>query len=74
MWLITHDLHAVRGASDEVTVMYAGRVVEQGPTAQVLERPRHPYTVALLASKPGGHQARRAPAGVGRIGAAGAAR
>ncbi len=50
VWLITHDLHAVRGASDEVTVMYAGRVVEHGPTAGVLESPRHPYTVALLAS------------------------
>jgi oligopeptide/dipeptide ABC transporter ATP-binding protein len=52
VWLITHDLHAVRGASDEVTVMYAGRVVEQGETASVLEAPRHPYTVALLASNP----------------------
>lgn len=54
VWLITHDLHAVRGASDEVTVMYAGRVVEHGPTAGVLETPRHPYTVALLASNPAG--------------------
>ncbi|MDP1829736.1 MAG: ABC transporter ATP-binding protein [Archangium sp.] len=54
VWLITHDLHAVRGASDEVTVMYAGRVVEHGPTAGVLESPRHPYTVALLASNPAG--------------------
>jgi len=52
VWLITHDLHAVRGAADQVTVMYAGRVVEQGPTARVLESPRHPYTVALLASNP----------------------
>ncbi len=52
VWLITHDLHAVRGAADEVTVMYAGRVVEQGPTARVLESPRHPYTVALLAANP----------------------
>ena len=54
VWLITHDLHAVRGASDEVTVMYAGRVVEQGPTSRVLENPRHPYTAALLASNPAG--------------------
>ena len=52
VWLITHDLHAVRGASDEVTVMYAGRVVEQGPTERVLASPRHPYTAALLASNP----------------------
>ena len=50
VWLITHDLYAVRGASDEVTVMYAGRVVEHGLTAEVLDAPRHPYTVALLAS------------------------
>ena len=54
VWLITHDLHAVRGASDDVTVMYAGRVVEQGPTEQVLEAPRHPYTAALLLSNPAG--------------------
>ncbi len=52
VWLITHDLHAVRGASDEVTVMYAGRVVEHGPTEQVLNAPRHPYTAALLGSNP----------------------
>ncbi len=52
VWLITHDLHSVREASDELTVMYAGRVVERGPTAKVLGHPRHPYTVALLASSP----------------------
>lgn len=52
VWLITHDLHAVRGSADEVTVMYAGRVVEQGPARRLLEQPRHPYTVALLASNP----------------------
>ena len=54
VWLITHDLYAVRGVSDEVTVVYAGRVVEHGPTATVLDAPRHPYTVALLASNPAG--------------------
>lgn len=52
VWLITHDLHAVKSASDEVSVMYAGRVVEHGPTARVLEKPQHPYTAALLASNP----------------------
>ena len=57
VWLITHDLHAVRGASDEVTVMYAGRVVEQGATERLLSAPRHPYTVALLASNPSGAKA-----------------
>lgn len=57
VWLITHDLHAVREASDEVTVMYAGSVVEQGATADVLSRPRHPYTAALLAANPSAHAA-----------------
>ncbi|HEY1086046.1 MAG TPA: ABC transporter ATP-binding protein, partial [Archangium sp.] len=52
VWLITHDLFAVRGASDDLTVMYAGRVVEHGLTEQVLASPRHPYTAALLRSNP----------------------
>ncbi len=52
VWLITHDLQSVREASDEVSVMYAGRVVEHGPTREVLSSPRHPYTAALLASNP----------------------
>jgi oligopeptide/dipeptide ABC transporter ATP-binding protein len=52
VWLITHDLLAVRGASDDVTVMYAGRVVERGLTATVLDSPRHPYTAGLLRSNP----------------------
>lgn len=52
VWLITHDLLSVRDASDEVTVMYAGRVVEHGPTAQILSAPRHPYTRALVALTP----------------------
>ncbi len=60
VWLITHDLHAVRGASDEVTVMYAGLVVEQGATAHVLSAPRHPYTAALLASNPAANAPGRA--------------
>ncbi|MGV3624078.1 MAG: oligopeptide/dipeptide ABC transporter ATP-binding protein, partial [Archangium sp.] len=57
VWLITHDLHAVRDASDEVTVMYAGAVVEQGATSSVLSAPRHPYTAALLAANPAAHSA-----------------
>jgi oligopeptide/dipeptide ABC transporter ATP-binding protein len=52
VWLITHDLLSVREVCDQVTVMYAGRVVEQGPTAVVHSKPRHPYTAALLASNP----------------------
>ncbi len=49
---ISHDLGLVRHLSDRVAVMYLGRVVELGPTEAVFERPRHPYTRALLASIP----------------------
>jgi oligopeptide/dipeptide ABC transporter ATP-binding protein len=52
VWLITHDLLSVRDACDRVTVMYAGRVVESGRASEVLSKPRHPYTAALLASTP----------------------
>ncbi|WP_300007706.1 ABC transporter ATP-binding protein [Pseudonocardia sp.] len=50
--LVSHDLLAVAGHADRVAVCYAGRVVETGPTADVLDRPRHPYTRALLAATP----------------------
>lgn len=50
--LVSHDLHLVARHSDRVIVMYAGRVVETGPTADILERPRHPYTRALIAATP----------------------
>ena len=50
--LITHDLGVVAGSTDRVAVMYAGRVVETGPTIEVFARPRHPYTQGLLASTP----------------------
>ena len=49
---ITHDLSVVAGLADRVCVMYAGRIVEQGTTAQVLEAPAHPYTQGLLDSVP----------------------
>ena len=50
--LITHDLGVMSSIADWLTVMYAGRVVESGPTHDVLGAPRHPYTAGLLAALP----------------------
>ena len=50
--LITHDLGVVRETVERVYVMYAGRVVEEGPTVEIFEDPRHPYTKGLLSSVP----------------------
>jgi len=50
--LITHDLGVVNELADRVAVMYAGRVVEEGPRAALLGAPRHPYTQGLLRSIP----------------------
>jgi oligopeptide/dipeptide ABC transporter ATP-binding protein len=47
---VTHDLGVVGQVCDDLAVMYAGRIAETGPVAQVLQAPRHPYTAALLAS------------------------
>jgi peptide/nickel transport system ATP-binding protein len=52
MILITHDLGVVAGRTDEVAVMYAGRVVERAPTPALFARMRMPYTEALLAALP----------------------
>jgi len=49
---ITHDFGVVARMCDRVAVMYAGRIVECGPVQQILERPSHPYTQALIASVP----------------------
>jgi oligopeptide/dipeptide ABC transporter ATP-binding protein len=53
--LVTHDLGVVAEYTDRVAVMYAGRIVEQGRTAALLARPRHPYTAGLLAARPSLH-------------------
>jgi peptide/nickel transport system ATP-binding protein len=51
--LITHDMGAVAEMTDRVAVMYAGRMVEEGPTDVVLSNPCHPYTQGLIACAPG---------------------
>jgi oligopeptide/dipeptide ABC transporter ATP-binding protein len=51
--LITHNLGVVNEIADRVAVMYAGEIVESGPTAAILHDPRHPYTQGLLRSMPG---------------------
>jgi len=61
--LITHDLGVISQVADDVLVMYAGRGVEHGTTAQVLGRPQHPYTWGLLGSVPSLH----APSGAALI-------
>ena len=50
--MITHDLGVMSSIADQLTVMYAGRIAESGPTANVLGAPRHPYTAGLLAALP----------------------
>ncbi|MFO1091247.1 MAG: ABC transporter ATP-binding protein [Hyphomicrobiales bacterium] len=50
--IITHNLPVVRHITDETVIMYMGRIVEKGPTADVFRKPAHPYTAALIAAQP----------------------
>ena len=50
--LITHDMGVIAETADRVAVMYAGRIVEIGPVADVIHRPQHPYSVGLMGSIP----------------------
>ena len=50
--IITHDLNVIRYFSDRVAVMYLGKIVEYGSTAEVTNRPKHPYTQGLMAASP----------------------
>src|SRR2546428_2871733 len=58
--IITHNLGVVARYANGVNVMYAGRIVESGPAANIYHRPRHPYTIALLRSVPRLDQPRQA--------------
>jgi peptide/nickel transport system ATP-binding protein len=50
--LVTHDMGVIAETADRVAVMYAGRIVEIGPVADVIHRPQHPYTTGLMGSIP----------------------
>jgi len=58
---ISHDLDVVRHLCDRVLVMYAGRLVEAGPSTEIARRPAHPYTRALLSAVP--RRSGKAPGG-----------
>ena len=57
--MITHDLGVIAETVDRVVVLYGGKVMEQGSVQDIFDNPLHPYTVALLASMPGGEAGRR---------------
>jgi oligopeptide/dipeptide ABC transporter ATP-binding protein len=66
--LITHDLGVIAQVVDRVAVMYAGRIVEEGPVAAVFENPSHPYTRLLLESIPSlDHEQERLPSIPGMV-------
>ena len=49
---ISHDMNVIAQISDRIAVMYAGQIVEAGPPKEILDKPRHPYTKALLNCSP----------------------
>ena len=51
LW-VTHDLAVVAGITDRISVMYAGRIIEQGTTDKIINQPLHPYTQGLIKSVP----------------------
>ena len=55
MLFITHDFGVVADIADDVIVMYQGKIVEQGPVDLILNKPKHPYTIALLQCVPDAH-------------------
>jgi len=61
--VISHDLSSLAGIADRIAVLYRGRLVEQGPTAEVLTHPLHPYTALLTASAPSVRREHRIPPG-----------
>jgi peptide/nickel transport system ATP-binding protein len=67
MLFITHDLSVLVEVCDRLAIMYAGKIVEEGPSAAVFGNPAHPYTTALAAAFPtiGDQRFRRAPSGLG---------
>jgi peptide/nickel transport system ATP-binding protein len=69
---VTHDLASARYVADDILVMYAGQIVEQGPIEQVLAEPLHPYTQLLLSAVPdaGLHELKRIPVRPGQASAA----
>ena len=50
--IVTHNLAMIRHVSDRIAIMYLGRIVEEGPTAEIFAAARHPYTASLIASEP----------------------
>jgi peptide/nickel transport system ATP-binding protein len=64
MILISHDLSVIAETCDRVAIMYAGKLVEDGPVAEIFQYPAHPYTQALLRSYPNIHRERQFVAGI----------